>query len=1581
MDGYIDIKNISGQVIMTALITDGAHFYHSLMNRKDITLSFENGERIVLPYGSYIEYNGEKYNLLDEYVPEYLGDNFYQYTPVFHAAIIGAKYKIFARYTPAGLSEFDFDFDGYLEKFLPLIVKALNVSLPDITWKAGEVPSGGELKTLTFDRTDIFSAANYIANEFGVEWWVSGGDTINFGKCETGNITTLSTSITEQEDHSITSGGLVSISKDGTKEVQPQYLYAYGSTKNIQRETDIDGTSYNNRLHLPEGVSYVEVEGATSGAESVIFYDDIFPKVVGTLSEVKTEMRTGEDGKEYPIYFVRDENRGFVLRDVTIAGMVPVIVFTSGRLNGREFEVNDTAQTADQTDGLMEIFAEEQEDILMPNETFRPEVGDKYFLYNILLPKEKEVEAQNELLAKATAEAELLSRYSAPLTCTANEIEFAKRNIILSVGSRLRIEDGSLKEGFTETRITQIEYNLVSPYAPTFKTSSSISGGVIDALERKVAEIGMNVRIEQGEQYHPLRGRSYLPLNASDIVAGRVFTYDFRQAGFDGSGAGLYKDSEGSYALEIDKLTVRKALEVYELVINQISFITNETVFSNGGCEIERVEDKGSFWRCYYDNKNSRRFSGLRVDDQVRCQRLNADSSNVIKYYWRLVVGTGDDYVDISKSDADSGSGEPEAGDNIVQFGNRIDVKRQGAKIIDAGNMQEVWYAGINSYNLSEKNYVGSGVNPQTNEAFNYAYGDVFFGDRDLSKEEANFITYQKPEGDVARKMIVSGDIRIGKGSKGLTNLSEWPDAEQHIDNAQSTADSAIASLENVAKDMGYTSLEEYMDAVIGGKTIIQGGYIRTELINAAAIIVKHIEAITGHIANFAIQENQLVGNGEKIIFSNEALPPLEELIGGAGEESSTYAPGAEATATASETAAMSDGTINLDLEVRTADMALPYAGILALKALNKAAITNLEQGGMLSVDNHTATLILYKVGTGGTLTEKARRDIPAASTDESVDYTFYIPEAGTYRLEATAAHRMQSTWAQRPEGTPADIYPTYTLDAALGILGATTDNKIRFSGSQEATQIGTDGFYSFWSLLNYLYFSQSQGLKVKGNCIISSPNGENTLTIDDNGISLSVPAGADASEYTAVFTQAGARANIESGEKLKALFGKIKKWFADMKTVAFTGAYSDLTGTPTIPSVPTKVSAFTNDAGYITKAVSDLENYYKKSETYTQTEITTLIQQARSATFRIVQTLPSTGEANVIYLLPKSGTDGDVYDEYLWLSGAWEKIGTTEIDLSDYYTKSQSDGKYINKTGDASNTTATFVEATADAEITSGSTLSMLFGQTKRTFTSLWASLSGKLGKTEKAASATISDTVIDGAITTSKIADHAITAPKLSSDLTLPGTPQIGTPGALNSPSQTIATIGNVNAAVDAVQIGGTNIYRDTLGTSDFYLSATGEMKYRRFLDLTPEAKRNLRGQSLSVSFDYILDNAVVGRGDTGFGFSVKYTDGTNTYVNAFIPAESTAVTRSGRFSATTKIEDKEIDNITSFQPFMYARTTSGTATVGRPKFEIGTKATQWSPAPEEMARKSDLPTVTLSATAPANPKDGDIWIVPLS
>ena len=86
-------------------------------------------------------------------------------------------------------------------------------------------------------------------------------------------------------------------------------------------------------------------------------------------------------------------------------------------------------------------------------------------------------------------------------------------------------------------------------------------------------------------------------------------------------------------------------------------------------------------------------------------------------------------------------------------------------------------------------------------------------------------------------------------------------------------------------------------------------------------------------------------------------------------------------------------------------------------------------------------------------------------------------------------------------------------------------------------------------------------------------------------------------SNVTVDFSQASSRANLTTGEKISVAFGKIAKWFADLKTVAFTGAYSDLTG------APTKVSQFTNDNGYQT--ADDVESIVtgKGYQTSTQVE------------------------------------------------------------------------------------------------------------------------------------------------------------------------------------------------------------------------------------------------------------------------------------------------------------------------------------------------------------------------------------------
>ena len=104
--------------------------------------------------------------------------------------------------------------------------------------------------------------------------------------------------------------------------------------------------------------------------------------------------------------------------------------------------------------------------------------------------------------------------------------------------------------------------------------------------------------------------------------------------------------------------------------------------------------------------------------------------------------------------------------------------------------------------------------------------------------------------------------------------------------------------------------------------------------------------------------------------------------------------------------------------------------------------------------------------------------------------------------------------------------------------------------------------------------------------------------------------------------------------------------------------------------SVPTKTSDLQNDSSFITNTVNNLANYYLKSETYTKTEVSNLIDAAVNGRFEKVQTLPVTGEANVIYLVPKTtALTNNVYDEYIWQDNAWEQLGSTEIDLSGYVT------------------------------------------------------------------------------------------------------------------------------------------------------------------------------------------------------------------------------------------------------------------------------------------------------------------------
>jgi len=120
------------------------------------------------------------------------------------------------------------------------------------------------------------------------------------------------------------------------------------------------------------------------------------------------------------------------------------------------------------------------------------------------------------------------------------------------------------------------------------------------------------------------------------------------------------------------------------------------------------------------------------------------------------------------------------------------------------------------------------------------------------------------------------------------------------------------------------------------------------------------------------------------------------------------------------------------------------------------------------------------------------------------------------------------------------------------------------------------------------------------------------------------------------------------------------------------TSDYSDLSNKPQIEGVTLSGNKSASDLGLVTKAVNDLVNYWLKTETYSKTEVDTIVTAIKNSRFEVVATLPTTDiKTNVIYLVPKADAEsGDIKDEYINLDGTtagWEKIGSTEVDLSNY--------------------------------------------------------------------------------------------------------------------------------------------------------------------------------------------------------------------------------------------------------------------------------------------------------------------------
>lgn len=191
-----------------------------------------------------------------------------------------------------------------------------------------------------------------------------------------------------------------------------------------------------------------------------------------------------------------------------------------------------------------------------------------------------------------------------------------------------------------------------------------------------------------------------------------------------GSGFMIKVDSQtGRSYIEVDELFVRIKAMFSELEIKKLSYAGGNYMFTAAGMKCGKVEGHEGFWRCYLlvDDGETSVENPFKKGDQIRFQEFNIKPGvyeNVSnRYYWRLCVGVGDDYIDLSKTDCDANSDVPREGDSLVQLGNRTDKKRQNAITLsvygdDAPSIYQ--YAGINSYSLGGKEVTV--ISPQGNK-------------------------------------------------------------------------------------------------------------------------------------------------------------------------------------------------------------------------------------------------------------------------------------------------------------------------------------------------------------------------------------------------------------------------------------------------------------------------------------------------------------------------------------------------------------------------------------------------------------------------------------------------------------------------------------------------------------------------------------------------------------------------------------------------------------------------------------------------------------------------------------------------
>lgn len=145
-----------------------------------------------------------------------------------------------------------------------------------------------------------------------------------------------------------------------------------------------------------------------------------------------------------------------------------------------------------------------------------------------------------------------------------------------------------------------------------------------------------------------------------------------------------------------------------------------------------------------------------------------------------------------------------------------------------------------------------------------------------------------------------------------------------------------------------------------------------------------------------------------------------------------------------------------------------------------------------------------------------------------------------------------------------------------------------------------------------------------------------------------------------------------DKGIGIESITKKSSAGFVDTYQIVFTDGTESSFDVVNGANI-TKTSQLENDSNFITNVVNNLLNYYTKDEVYTKANIDELLRNVGAGlSVKIVTVLPTEEiSGTTIYLIKTSGNN---YNQYMWIDNAWANLGSTTVDLSNYYTKDKVD-------------------------------------------------------------------------------------------------------------------------------------------------------------------------------------------------------------------------------------------------------------------------------------------------------------------